>query len=122
MRLGARTTVFQPGSEKSKIRKLYGSADSVEERHRHRYEVNPELVETFEAAGLKFVGRDTAGQRMQVLELDNHPYYVATQYHPEYLSRVLDPSRPILGLVAAACGKLDEITKGQSAEIASGEF
>lgn len=122
MRLGARTTVFQPGSEKSKIRKLYGSADSVEERHRHRYEVNPELVDTFEAAGLKFVGRDTAGQRMQVLELDNHPYYVATQYHPEYLSRVLDPSRPILGLVAAACGKLDEITKGQSAEIASGEF
>ncbi|KAG5368572.1 CTP synthase [Yarrowia sp. C11] len=122
MRLGARTTVFQPGSEKSKIRKLYGSADSVEERHRHRYEVNPELVETFEAAGLKFVGRDTAGQRMQVLELDDHPYYVATQYHPEYLSRVLDPSRPILGLVAAACGKLDEITKGQSAEIASGEF
>lgn len=122
MRLGARTTVFQPGSEKSKIRKLYGSADSVEERHRHRYEVNPELVETFESAGLKFVGRDTAGQRMQVLEMDDHPYYVATQYHPEYLSRVLDPSRPILGLVAAACGKLDEITKGQSAEIASGEF
>lgn len=109
MRLGARKTVFQPGTEDSAIRKLYGGALEVEERHRHRYEVNPEFADELEARGLKFVGRDETGQRMEILELDNHPFFVGTQYHPEYRSKVLDPSRPFLGLVAAASGQLGEV-------------
>jgi len=80
------------------------------ERHRHRYEVNPEKVPEIEAAGLHFVGRDETGQRMEISELprEQHPYYVGTQYHPEYQSHPLKPSPPFFGLVLAASGQLDE--------------
>ena len=50
--------------------KLYGSKDYVEERHRHRYEVNPEYVNTLEKHGLKFVGKSVDNQRMEILELE----------------------------------------------------
>lgn len=111
MRLGLRPTVFQEGSEKSIIRTLYGDSKEVFERHRHRYEVNPKLVEQIESHGLKFVGKDETGQRMEIFELEDHPFFVATQYHPEYISKVLDPSRPFLGLIAASSGVLDDICK-----------
>merc|ERR1712037_977211 len=88
------------------LRQLYGNADTVEERHRHRYEVNPKYVPEFEAAGLKFVGQDVAGERMEIVELAGHPFYCAVQYHPEYISRPLAPSPPYLGLVLASVGKL----------------
>jgi CTP synthase len=81
------------------IEKLYGNVNKIDERHRHRYEVNPKYVEDFEKAGLKFVGRSDDNQRMEILELDNHPYFVAVQYHPEYISRPLKPSAPYLGLI-----------------------
>ncbi|EMP25687.1 CTP synthase 2 [Chelonia mydas] len=68
MRLGKRRTVFK--TEDSVLRKLYGDEDFVEERHRHRYEVNPELTGCFEEKGLKFVGRDTEGSRMEIIELE----------------------------------------------------
>ncbi|OUT20613.1 CTP synthase [Pichia kudriavzevii] len=111
MRLGLRPTVFQEDSESSKIRKLYGDSAEVFERHRHRYEVNPKLMEEISNNGLKFVGKDEAGERCEIFELNDHPFYVATQYHPEYISKVLDPSRPFLGLIAAASGKLDEVLR-----------
>lgn len=111
MRLGLRPTVFQEDSESSKIRKLYGDSAEVFERHRHRYEVNPKLMEEISNNGLKFVGKDEAGDRCEIFELNDHPFYVATQYHPEYISKVLDPSRPFLGLIAAASGKLDEVLR-----------
>lgn len=104
MRLGKRVTRFK--TDISVIKKLYGNNDEIEERHRHRYEVNPEFVPELEGSGLKFVGTDTEGQRMEILELDKHSYYVATQYHPEYLSRPLKPSPPFLGLILASTGKL----------------
>jgi CTP synthase len=70
MRLGLRPTVFQPETEGwSKIRKLYGGASKIWERHRHRYEVNPTLVEKLETSGLRFAGRDEKGERMQAFEL-----------------------------------------------------
>ncbi|RPA87843.1 CTP synthase [Ascobolus immersus RN42] len=109
MRLGLRPTIFQEGSEWSKMRKLYGGAQEVHERHRHRYEVNPEKVEFLASKGLHFVGKDDKGERMEIIELKDHPFYVGVQFHPEYLSRVLDPSKPYLGLVAAASGCLDKI-------------
>jgi CTP synthase len=103
MRLGKRTTIFKG---ESTIKKLYGNGETIEERHRHRYEVNPKYVEELEAKGLKFVGHDSEKQRMEIMELDKHPYYVAVQYHPEYLSRPLKPSAPFLGLILASIGKL----------------
>ena len=100
MRLGARPTLWQ--SESSKIRTLYGPGDSVDERHRHRYEVNPDLIGRLEEAGLVFVGKDESGQRCEIFELEDHPYYVGVQYHPEFKSRPNRPSPPFLGLLKAA--------------------
>ncbi|CAF0988160.1 unnamed protein product [Adineta steineri] len=90
-------------------KKLYGNVDSIDERHRHRYEVNPRYIEEFEKAGMKFVGKSDDNQRMEILELDNHPYFVGVQYHPEYISRPLKPSAPYLGLIWAACGELKNV-------------
>ena len=131
MRLGMRPTHFQPGSEWSQIRALYELPSSsimapvhttngmvngdkalsfqkdappvILERHRHRFEVNPEYVEQLTAKGLHFVGKDDTGNRMEILELKDHPWFVGVQFHPEYLSRVLQPSKPYLGFVAASC-------------------
>ena len=100
MRLGSRPTVWQV--DECKIRTLYGEGDSVDERHRHRYEVNPDLIEQIEAAGLKSVGKDETGQRCEIFELDGHPYFVGVQYHPEFKSRPNRPSPPFLGLLQAA--------------------
>ena len=81
----------------------------INERHRHRYEVNPTYVERLSKAGLHFVGKDDSGQRMEILELKDHPWFVGVQFHPEYLSRPLRPSKPYLGFVAAASGMLAEV-------------
>ncbi|KAI8878403.1 CTP synthase, partial [Backusella circina FSU 941] len=107
MRLGLRPTVFQPGSENSRVRKLYGNKPSIDERHRHRYEVNPEIVDKIESNGLKFVGKDETGERMEIVEMDDHPYFVGAQYHPEYLTRPLNPCPLFKGLILAASGILD---------------
>lgn len=61
------------------MRQMYGNCDTIEERHRHRYEVNPKYVPEFEAAGMKFVGHDVEAVRMEIMELEAHPYYVAVQ-------------------------------------------
>uniref|UniRef100_A0A1A8CBA8 CTP synthase n=1 Tax=Nothobranchius kadleci TaxID=1051664 RepID=A0A1A8CBA8_NOTKA len=104
MRLGKRRTIFK--SSNSVLRRLYGDADYVDERHRHRFEVNPELKNHFEEKGFQFVGQDVEGERMEVIELDDHPYFVGVQYHPEFTSRPIKPSPPYLGLLLAAAGKL----------------
>lgn len=109
MRLGLRATVFQPNTESSIVRKLYDNKASVDERHRHRYEVNPEHVSKFESNGLKFIGRDETGERMEIVELDNHPFYVGCQYHPEYLTRPLKPAPLFRGLILAAIGRIDSL-------------
>ncbi|EPQ53698.1 CTP synthase [Gloeophyllum trabeum ATCC 11539] len=106
MRLGLRPTVFQPGSEAwSKARRLYGGAGKIWERHRHRYEVNPTFIEKLEGSGMEFVGRDEKGERMQVMELRDHPFFMGFQAHPEFCTRPLNPSPPFLGFVAAASGE-----------------
>jgi CTP synthase len=127
MRLGKRRTIFKRDCLLSKIisswitfvgfcnnlnfslccsEKLYGNVEAVDERHRHRYEVNPTVVGDLEAAGMLFPGQSEDGNRMEVMELASHPYYVGVQYHPEYLSRPLKPSAPYVGFVLAASGKL----------------
>ncbi len=115
MRLGARTTLFthtvQSDNQSDSIpttRLLYG-ADRISERHRHRYEINPDYVDRVHAGGLSLVGRDEAGERMEIAELprSQHPFYVGCQFHPEFLSRPLQPSPPFHGLVLAATGQLN---------------
>ena len=109
MRLGIRPTIYQPDTEWSRLRKLYGGAGTINERHRHRYEVNPEYIKQLSDAGMNFIGKDDKGERMEIVELKEHPFFVGVQFHPEYLSRVLKPSPPYLGFVAASCGLLDEV-------------
>ena len=109
MRLGTKTTYFQPRSEWSKLRALYGDVKVMEERHRHRYEVNPDYIEVLEKAGLNFTGKDDTGKRMEVVELNDHPFFVGVQAHPEFTSRVLAPSPTYLGFVAASAGCLDQV-------------
>lgn len=125
MRLGSRASVFKQGTEWSKLRHLYGMPTEVYERHRHRYEVSPDHIEQLEQHGLTFIARDDAGERMEAFELDqkDHPFYIGTQYHPEYLSKVLTPSPPFLGLVAASSGCLDRVIENIDKNgLQSGEF
>ncbi|KAL3377711.1 hypothetical protein AABB24_003897 [Solanum stoloniferum] len=107
MRLGSRRTYFQVKDSKST--KLFGNRSFVDERHRHRYEVNPDMVQQFEDAGLSFTGKDETGRRMEIVELPNHPYFIGVQFHPEFKSRPGKPSAVFLGLIAAACGQLDSL-------------
>ena len=106
MRLGTRKTVIS--NESKHALPLYRNLNSengnnvIDERHRHRYEVNPDYVDRLESAGLKFVGRDETGQRMEILELDDHPYYVGCQFHPEFKSKPMQPSALFVGLLHAA--------------------
>lgn len=109
MRLGSRRTLLQ--SPDCITAKLYHNPDYVDERHRHRYEVNPEVVEDLEKTGLRFVGKDESGQRMEILELPSHPFYVGVQFHPEYKSRPGKPSALFLGLILAATGQLEAYVK-----------
>eukprot|EP01101_Sappina_pedata_P006767 TRINITY_DN3459_c0_g1_i1.p1 TRINITY_DN3459_c0_g1~~TRINITY_DN3459_c0_g1_i1.p1 ORF type:complete len:624 (+),score=278.94 TRINITY_DN3459_c0_g1_i1:79-1950(+) len=107
MRLGARTTLIK--NKNTLAHRLY-QKEKIQERHRHRYEVNPDLISSFESHGLHFTGIDESGCRMEIVELDEeeeHPFFVATQFHPEFLSRPMEPSIPFLGLLAASSGQLD---------------
>ncbi|KAJ6164084.1 CTP synthase [Penicillium chermesinum] len=100
------------GTEWSRLRALYGtSVSQIEERHRHRYEVNPSYIEKIEKAGLSFIGKDVKGERMEIVEIKDHPWFVGVQFHPEYLSRVLSPSKAFLGFFAAAAGCLPEVVE-----------
>jgi CTP synthase len=98
MRLGSRHTVIAKGS---KAAELYGS-DGCDERHRHRYEVNIDYIDKLESAGWRFTGRSEDGKRMEIAELEGHPYFLAAQFHPEFKSRPLSPSPLHKGLVKAA--------------------
>ncbi|KAJ7982123.1 CTP synthase family protein [Quillaja saponaria] len=107
MRLGSRRTYFRVTDCKSA--KLYGNASFVDERHRHRYEVNPDMIVQLEASGLSFVGRDETGHRMEIVELPSHPFFVGVQFHPEFKSRPGKPSAMFLGLIGAACWQSEKI-------------
>jgi len=80
---------------------LYNT-NMVSERHRHRYEVNPIYHETLEHYGMCLSGMSPDGMLVEFIELPNHPYFIATQAHPEFLSRVEKPHPLFAGLVKAA--------------------
>jgi len=106
MLLGSRSFNF---TQECKLRDLYGKKDVSKERHRHRYEVNPDYVPQLTKAGMRFVAANEDGTRMEAFDLSgpDHPYFVGVQYHPEYLTRPLNPSPPYLGLLLACLDQLD---------------
>lgn len=98
MRLGAYPCHLTEGSL---ARELYGTAD-ISERHRHRYEVNNEYREDYEKAGMRLSGLSPDNHIVEMVEIKDHPYYVATQAHPEFRSRPTRPHPLFQGLVEAA--------------------
>jgi CTP synthase len=99
MRLGNYIANLKKGSL---VEKLYKS-NKIEERHRHRYEVDPKYHEEIEKSGLKITGTSPDGTLAEVVEMDtaSHPYFVACQFHPEFLSRPLAPHPLFVGLIKA---------------------
>jgi CTP synthase len=104
MRLGLYPAGLRPGTI---VSGLYAGAAQVEERHRHRYEVNNAYRERLEQAGLVFSGLSPDSRLVEFIELprDVHPFFVATQAHPEFLSRPTRPHPLFAGLIAAALAR-----------------
>ncbi|MBO4567102.1 MAG: CTP synthase, partial [Bacteroidales bacterium] len=100
MRLGAYTCRLEPGSLAAR---LYGKAE-IRERHRHRYEFNSEYLADFEAAGFKATGRNPESGLVEMVELPSHPFFIGTQFHPEYKSTPENPHPLFCGFVKAALG------------------
>jgi CTP synthase len=98
MRRGAYPCHLDPHS---KVCRAY-NATTIEERHHHRYEFNNDYLDEFEAAGMRAVGMNPETGLVEVMELDNHPWFVATQYHPEYSSNVLNPHPLFVAFVGAS--------------------
>jgi CTP synthase len=101
MRLGAHEIRVLPNTLASY---LYGR-DIISERHRHRYEVNPEYIPQIEKAGGVFSGRSVDGRRMEIFELPDKYFYMGTQFHAEFKSRPVRPSPPYYGLIKASLDK-----------------
>mmetsp|Transcript_1564 Transcript_1564/g.3063 ORF Transcript_1564/g.3063 Transcript_1564/m.3063 type:complete len:619 (+) Transcript_1564:66-1922(+) len=120
MRLGSRATIIQDTD--SLACKLYGGRPVIYERHRHRYEVNSACTGAMEAKGLAFVGQDDRRQRMELVELKDHPFFLACQFHPEFQSRPSQPGPLFLGLVLAAKGRLEKrlVADGGCLRVGSG--
>ncbi len=98
MRLGAYAAHL---AEDSLVRAVYGQAD-IEERHRHRYEVNVNYRERLEAAGLRFSGMSPDGELPEIVEYPDHPWFIGVQFHPELKSKPFAPHPLFAGFVGAA--------------------
>jgi CTP synthase len=98
MRLGAWSCDIKPGTLAHKI---YG-ATSISERHRHRYEFNSAYLDQLEKAGLKASGTNPQTGLVEIVEIEDHPFFIGVQYHPEYKSTVANPHPIFVNFVAAA--------------------
>ncbi|MCU5772985.1 CTP synthase (glutamine hydrolyzing) [Erwiniaceae bacterium BAC15a-03b] len=98
MRLGSQQCQL---TDNSLVRQMYGS-DTIVERHRHRYEVNNMLLKQIEAAGLRVAGRSGDDQLVEIVEIPDHPWFVACQFHPEFTSTPRDGHPLFAGFVKAA--------------------
>ena len=101
MRLGAHTAIIEPGSL---AHRLYGSL-KIQERHRHRWEVNPDFWEDLEGAGIVFTGWSPDGRLKEIMERPDNHFFFATQFHPEFKSRPWDASPPYYGFIKACLDK-----------------
>jgi CTP synthase len=98
MRLGAYNCQLRPGSH---VSKAYNT-DRISERHRHRYEFNNTYLEEFEKAGMIPTGKNPETGLVEVVELENHPWFVGAQFHPEYKSTVAKPHPLFVAFIDAA--------------------
>jgi CTP synthase len=98
MRLGLYPCELKKGS---KAAEAYG-VERVEERHRHRFEFNNRFKEDFEKGGMVFSGMSPDGKLVEIAEIKDHPFMVASQFHPEFLSRPMRPHPLFVGLIKAA--------------------
>lgn len=98
MRLGSYNCVL---TDDSKLAGIYGSTN-IAERHRHRYEFNNDYIESFEKAGMIPVGKNPENGLVEVIELQNHPFFIGTQFHPEYKSTIENPHPLFVAFVKAA--------------------
>jgi CTP synthase len=99
MRLG----VYQAKlAESSLVRRVYGDAPEIQERHRHRYEVNIAYRDRLEAAGLRFSGLSPDGVLPEIVEYPDHPWFIGVQYHPELKSKPFEPHPLFAGFIGAA--------------------
>jgi CTP synthase len=89
------------------VEKLYGLTE-VSERHRHRYEVNPDFHEQLQEGGLVFSGMSPNGRLVEYIELPHHPFFVGTQAHPELKSSLIKPAPLFYGFVEA-CMSMSKI-------------
>ncbi|MBU3968825.1 CTP synthase [Patescibacteria group bacterium] len=103
MRLGSYPAILKEGTI---VRKIYG-VDKVNERHRHRYEINPEYIQKLEEGGIIFSGKSPNGRLMEIMELSSkdHPFFVATQFHPEFKAQPLLPHPLFTGFIKACINK-----------------
>jgi CTP synthase len=102
MRLGSQACRLQPGSRTAA---LYGTS-LIHERHRHRFEFNNEYRKRFADAGFIFAGTTPDDRLVEVVEIPNHPFFIASQYHPEFLSKPNAPHPLFRGFIAAAHERL----------------
>jgi CTP synthase len=91
-------------AEGTRSREVYGQG-RIEERHRHRYEFNNEYRDVMEKAGMVFAGVSPEGDLVEIIELRNHPWFVACQFHPEFQSTPMEAHPLFRGFVEAAAGK-----------------
>src|SRR6266850_2014608 len=98
MRLGLYPILMTEGTMASR---LYGAEPVIRERHRHRYEVNNDYLKTLEKNGLRVAGLWAEKQLVEIIEIEDHPYFVAGQFHPEFRSRPWDPHPLFAGFVTA---------------------
>jgi CTP synthase len=105
MRLGLYPCRLQPGT---KTAAAYGNVDEIQERHRHRFEFNNAYRERLTRAGLILSGLSPDGRLVEIIELRDHPWFVGTQFHPEFKSRPNRPHPLFNGLIAAACNVIQD--------------
>jgi CTP synthase len=98
MRLGAYEAKLTPGSL---VARVYGDT-RISERHRHRYEVNMRYRDRLEAAGLRFSGLSPDGLLPEIVEVEDHPWFIGVQFHPELKSRPFEPHPLFASFIEAA--------------------
>jgi CTP synthase len=98
MRLGAYACQLKPESKVS----LAYNTDKISERHRHRFEFNNKYIEEFEKAGMIPTGKNPETGLVEVVELEDHPWFVGAQFHPEYKSTVAKPHPLFVAFIDAA--------------------
>ena len=112
MRLGGQVCLLEAGS---KAREVYGK-DKIIERHRHRYEFNLQYKQQLEQAGLRFSGKSIDGKLMEVIEIPDHPWFIACQFHPEFTSTPRDGHPLFTGYIRAA-REQQQITRQEAATV-----